>query len=182
MLSLEVYRDYLGLSPGNEDELQALKEEVEDLWVSTTQRAWKAESGRVEIQRVHGDRITTLFLQLIPVATVTKVEVKGESNEDWEELLFADGTWELIGDQLVRYGSWWKPLVRVTYNGGYATDACPAKIRRALKLQAKFARERQDTEVKISSQNFKGGAGNFVEPDLHPYFAKLAQAERRLVF
>ena len=183
MLSIPKYRDFLGLSPQNDEDIADLKAEVEELWISTTQRLWKAETGRVEVHRVEGKRITTLFPHLRPVTSITKIEVKSELGgpTDWDELLIADEGWELIDNQIIRYGTWWKPLVRVTYNGGYAIDSCPADVKRALKVQAKFTRERMDTEVKMASVSSEGGSGSLVTPNAHPYFTELAADYRRLV-
>lgn len=182
MLSIQKYRDFLKLAPDQESDLVDLKDEVEELWVSETQRPWKAESARIEVHRLDGNRNTTIFLRLTPVITIAKVEVQSDSGTDtWEELLLADGGWKFYNDQLIRIGTWWKPLVQITYDAGYATDACPADVKRALKMQARFSRERLDGEMKISAQSFRGGVGTFVAPTMHEHFERLAEKYRDLV-
>tara|TARA_R110002096_G_scaffold97208_3_gene216573 strand:- start:1538 stop:2083 length:546 start_codon:yes stop_codon:yes gene_type:complete len=181
MISIAKYREFLDLAPDNDEDISDLKNEIESLWEEETQSLWTAETDRVEIHRVLGSRITTIFPNLRNISSVSKVEVKSEDSSDWTELKIADKGWGLFNDQIIRYSGAWKPLVRLTYSGGYATDACPSSVKRALKIQAKFSRERMDTEVKVSSQSFQGGAGSFSPPDVHLYFQRMVDHYRRFV-
>lgn len=192
MIALSKLREKLELPA--DDDGRDLLDALVGLWEDETKRLWTRRVAHVETIRVNqAKRIYSLFLQLWPIETVTKVEERALSDSTWTELT-ADQY--LLTDpnrnRLERVGTCWPALVRVTYTGGYTGEPTagavppqnktPQDIQEALLVQAKFMRERNvPGRVITQSQNFEGGAGVFLKPGLHPEFSRLAASKARKV-
>lgn len=180
MISVATLRRELNLGGDREELLELLRDTVVGLWESYTGALWDQRSGHVETRRVAEDT-TLLQLSLRPVSSVTTVEEMDDDESDWTELE-ADEDFVSIGHTLRRRGTAWSPNVRITYSGGYTESTAPAQVRAALVTQARFMAKRLSNEhVEISSQNFEGGSGVFLRPDVHPLFALAAAPHRMAV-
>ncbi len=177
MISVGELRRELHLPPEEDDRLEALRQEVIDLWETETGRPWNERTGFVEILEPASRTTQDLFLDVEPVATVTEVKERSLTESAWTIVPATE--YELIAPRrLHRFSGYWTGMVRVTYTGG-TTDA-PADVKRALLLQARFLIDRMsDAKLITQSQNFEGGAGVFVPANLHPFFKSLAEAKRR---
>jgi hypothetical protein len=161
--------------------LAEIRQSVIELWERETGRAWLLREDYQQTFRLEHDMHSTLFLELLPVTEVTLVESRRSTSTTWEEIDAA--TYDLApAGMLLRVGTYWPTFVRVTYDGGYDDDSCPAAIRGALAVQARFMlRRMQDLSLTVRSQNFEGGAGVYFEPHLHPHFLSMAKAHARKV-
>lgn len=179
MISLAKLREGLNIPAGDDYLLADLRSQVILQWEEATGFLWDSKAAHVEIFRLTQDpRPYTLFLELIPVITVTKVEERSASGSSaW--VVTDTANYDLLGRRsLENYAGRWSALVRVTYDGG-ATSA-PADIQRALIIQAQFLKSRLDSEkISLRSQNFEGGAGVFEDAFLHPFFKQLAKSKQK---
>lgn len=179
MISLGQWRKFV-TNVSDNSELELLRLEVIDLFEEETHAIWSAKTDRVEVIRPDTQRLTTLFLKLRPVSSITKVETR-EGSGDWVELT-ADTDYQNEDYELERIGGCWNvDKVRVTYSGGYADDFPPKDITAALIVQGKFMAARYKTQnVALAGQNFRGGSGQFLQADLHPLFKRVAKKYRRI--
>lgn len=172
--------NWLGLT-GDVTNLDALRQQVIDLWELQTCRLWEERVGYVqEIIPPRGDDVRTIFLELWPITTITKVE-QWTGNE-YTEVLAADYyQYHSHGLRLSSEGCWLS-RIRVTYTAGYLSDDLPEDVRYALLIQAKFMLSRimQGNLLIVSgSQSFDGGNTQYLAPNLHPYFEDLAKKRKR---
>lgn len=194
MISISKLREKLGISTAEDGDLRDILDGMVGLWEEETKRLWSRRAGYVENIRIDtSKRMYTLFLKLWPIETITKVEERALTSTTWTELtadqyLLVDPT----RNRLERIGCSWPAMVRVTYTGGYVADPAagadpaqnktPLEIQDAMILQEKFKRERNvPGRIMTQSQNFEGGAGVFLRPDLHPLYAELVSHKKRKV-
>lgn len=182
MIKVETLRAALvpALPADRDAELPGLVAEITAEWERETGRPWAYRDEYEEIIRPRTERYTKVFLQLLPVEEIEKVEVRSRAGEAWVELV--DGTdFELVGRRVLeRVGDYWPGQVRVTYSGGY--KEAPADIQNAFIVQAKFKLARfSDGKVVVKSQNFEGGGGVLETADLAPLFKEAARKHARKV-
>lgn len=182
MITLQTFRQGVGLSVGDEDDLKLLRATVIKLWESVTKRLWNSRTDYVESINIGGDTQTvqSLWLSLWPITSITSIEER-DADEDWATV-DSDEYVQQGRRQIVRKSAtnfrYWKHFVRVTYSGG-ATEV-DEDIQLALIAQAKFMRTRLAKEqITLQSQNFEGGAGVMLRADLHPIFKTLAMLHKR---
>jgi len=190
MISIAILRERLALPTEDDGKARDILSGIISLWETETKRLWNRRAGFVETLRINtSKKISTIFLKLWPIEAVTKVEERSLSDAAWTELAATDYLVpDLERNRLERIGCRWAPLVRITYTGGYTAGATvgqyetPQDVVEALLLQAQFTRERNvPGRVITQSQNFEGGAGVFLRPDLHPLFAEqVLQRARRV--
>lgn len=190
MITISKLRDRLKLPMEQDGTLKDILDALVARWEQETERLWARRASYVQRFRIdESKRISDLFLELWPIETITKVEEKTVAASTWTEL--SAEQYSLLDpnrNRLERIGSYWAPMVRVTYTGGYVAEPTgqqvktPADISEALLIQGEFALIRNGPSMLAkSSENFEGGAGVFLKPDLHPTFAALAAAKRRKV-
>lgn len=190
MIALSKFRAAMGLPTERDGELRDLLDGVVGTWEDATKRLWTRRAGFVETFRFDvTKRIYTLFLNLWPLEAITKIEEKTVDATDWTQL-DTDSfiVLDMTRNKVERIGRCWMPMVRVTYTGGYVPEPTvgqfktPLEIQEVLILQARFAQERNVPGRLITqSQNFIGGSGVFLRPDLHPAFARMADQKARKV-
>lgn len=195
MITVQKILAELKLGAKGEAAATEIRQEVIDTWERCTARLWQRRVGHVETLHPESDLIKSLFLELWPVETITKVEEKFDASSNWVELPAA--TYELTrkdGYELRKInGNYWLASVRVTYTGGYVQEPAahidgvpdqnrtPGHILRALVMQGKFITGVAGSDkILVKSQNFEQGAGVLHDPTLHPYFAKMAEKEMRI--
>jgi hypothetical protein len=177
MITRENFRNMVGLSAEQEDEMEILRGEVIALFEGATKRLWNAREGFIEVITPRGSRPTLIFLNLWPVTSITTVEVREARETDWDEV--ASTKYKLVGTRrLERVTGTWAREVRVTYDGG--VEEADEQIQRALAVQAKFMMARlQDENVAIRSQNFEGGSGVYETANMHPLFKMITKSKVR---
>lgn len=167
--------------PANRDaELPGMVAEIIAEWERETGRPWNYRDEYEELIQPRTERYTKVFLQLMPVDEIEKVEVRTRAGQAWTELT-QDTDFELVGRRaLERVGGAWERQVRVTYSGGY--KEAPADIQAAFIVQAKFKLARfSDGKVVVKSQNFEGGGGVLETADMAPMFKSAAERHVRKV-
>lgn len=185
MIKLETFRNGVGLQAGDENDLKLLRATVISLWESTTKRKWNSRTDYEQEIFVGYDGSTqTLLLELFPVDSITSIYER-DADEDYEEVDSDD--YDLVGRRsVVRRDAvyiggrrrFWKTFVKVTYTGG--VEEADEDVQLALIAQAKFMRSRLAKEqIGTQSQNFEGGSGVMLKPDLHPLFKTLAASKKR---
>lgn len=175
MITIPYLARATGLAPENVETLVGLKAQVEDLWEHETGSLWLAREDYVQTTRLVSDAETLIELNLRNVTELSLVEETDPSDTDWEELT-VDEDFRTAGKYLQRIGRPWRRLVRVTCTGGYTDEDAPRDIVYAMGVQVQFQLARHGSErVHVSSQNFEGGAGVFLVPDIHPAFAAAAR-------
>jgi len=180
VLPISALRDRLRLPPDQDASLVSIRDQVIGLFESKTGARWKFEEDHVETLYPDHDRLTLLRVELRPIVELTKVE---------EMDLFPGATFEeqdlagvlVIGDrQLRKLSGFWRRVVRLTYDGGWTDATCPAEVREALLLQAAFQQERHsDQKLAVSSTNFEGGSGVYLDAEMHPVFRRCCEARAR---
>lgn len=194
MIAIAKLRKALGLPMEDDGDLQDILDGVVGVWEEETKRLWSRRTGWIQTFRLdETKRLSSIFLELWPIETITKVEEKSVDAVDWTTLTTTQYIQlESRGNRIERIGAYWAPMVRVTYTGGYVAEPAvgatppqnktPLDVQEALITQAKFIRARTTADKLInSSQNFEGGAGVHLRPDLHPYFQRLSEQKRRKV-
>ncbi len=188
MISLKYLRQSFAFSPKEEAKTVAGIAAAVDLWESVTRGLWKARTNYVETVQPGAPTCRSLFLRLSPVTAIATVQERGSWGD--HGAVSIDGDWEtLTTDDFVlltprelvraRAGSW-SPFVKVTYSGGYADDAAPDDVLRAIAVQVAFdAKRNDDFRIVTSSQNFEGGAGVFLDSRAHPMFTAAARRHVR---
>ena len=180
MLSLSRLREVLGTPPEKDDEVEIIRAQVLAQWDTATFRSWGFQEDFVEtIIPVYATKI--VYLKKFPVTAVTLVRTKSKRDPTWTTPQTTE--YSQYGDNtLERFDTNWSELVEVTYSGGYTEANSPADVRQALEVQARFLAERlSDAKITVRSQNFEGGGGVFEDAAMHPFFAKMAKAKRRIV-
>lgn len=175
MIPFEEFRSRVGFAAGSDSRVESLRSMVIALWEAETGLLWNKRTAHVEV--VHNWRkARTIFLQLTPVTSITKVEERTSSvSDDWEEIT-TTGYWMLLSSRKVRYlrSTVWPEFVRFTYDGG--SDDVSGDIKESLVAQAKFLRNRLgDDKIVVRSQNFEGGSGVLERADLHPMFREMVR-------
>ena len=176
MITTDQMRRELALPAERESEYSDLKDGVIALWEAETRLLWNARTDHVQEVRVRPQGRTMLLLELVNVSSVTSVEGKYDTDDDWTDVDEED--YEVEGDRRLvnKDGGWTYDRVRVTYTGGYS--AAPADVQRALLVQLKFENQRLGVEkVGLKGQSFQGGTGTFETGTLAPFFE--AAAKRR---
>jgi len=181
MIKLETFRQGVGLTAGDEDDLKLLRLTVIKMWEEATKRLWNSRTDHVETHSI-GDQKekASLWLDLWPVTSITSIY---ERDLDEDFALVDSDEYNLTGRrQIVRVSQtnwrYWKSFVQVTYTGGI--DEADEDIQLALIAQAKFMRTRLAKEqITVQSQNFEGGAGVMLRPDFHPMFKMLAKLHKK---
>lgn len=185
MITIPEFRALLEWDPDKDAELKDVLTEVIADWEMLTGRPWQKQTGRVEEIRVEHHLDTFLWLALTPVLAVTKVEERVAGSADWSTLESTGYYLKASTGRLERLGGAWRPFVRVTYDGGYDATTCPAQVKRALVLQARFLQARMsDANLIVRGKSVSGRAGGseatfLTREDFHPRFAKLAAQHRR---
>lgn len=183
MIDLSLLRRELSPSQDQEEYLTDIRDEVVALFEEVTGGLWNARTSYVEEFRFEARRIRSFWPKLRPVTTVTSLKWKWDRDDDYEDV-DAD-EYERVDDRFIREHSrnrdaFWYPYVQLTYDGGYTETTCPADIRRACVLQAKFMTARNsDGRLITKSQNFEGGAGVYEENWLHPFFKRITKQKVR---
>lgn len=179
MISESELRAEMNLPEGEDFTLASIRSEVVSLFERETGRPWDRRVGHVEIFDPVYVPGRDLLLELWPVETIASVKTLGRDESTWTTR--AASTYMKIGTRTLRSlsGDWPRETaIEVTYTGG-VTDAAP-DIKRALIVQAQFMRQRTASEKLITqSQNFEGGAGVFLKPDLHPLFERAVKQHAR---
>lgn len=182
MIKVETLRAALvpALPADRDAELPGLVAEIVAEWERETGSPWNYRDEYEEIILPRTERYNKVFLQLVPVDEVEKVEVRTRAGEDWDELVEGDD-FELVGRRVLeRIGQYWERQVRVTYSGGY--KEAPADVQAAFIVQAKFKLARfSDGKVVVKSQNFEGGGGVLETADMAPLFKAAAKRLARKV-
>ena len=191
MITIARLREELRLPADRDGDLASIIAETVGLWEAETRRLWAWREDHTQVILPFTDRLSTIWLELGPVAEVTQVqESQGYPGETATTL---DATiYTQYGSRgLRRLDGAWAPGVRVTYSGGYAAEtaagppvipATPPEIARAFLIQARFRLARTgDANIAIQSQNFEGGSGVYLDPYMHPAFAGLAKRLARKV-
>lgn len=159
-----------------------------DQFEKRTNRLWKEREDHVELVRTTHGAARSLFLELWPVAEITKLEVRGAWHDgvsslagEWEELTPDEDFMLSAENEVVRIdGLNWPPLVRVTYDGGYTDDEAPEDVLHAIAIQARFIQSRYDGDKLVaSSVSMEGGGTNYVSSKAHPLFDDTAKRHRR---
>lgn len=175
MISISDLRAVLSPAVIDDEELLGIKEEVEELFNSTTGLNYSEGSFSSDYSLVDGQK--KISLDQRPIKSVDSVEYS------------LDGiTWNTLSSEyygiinefiLVLTESVNTSYVRVSVTSGYGEDT-PSVIKRALKLQARFMQKRLGNgAIAIASQSFEGGAGTYLAPTLHPYFSTVCNKYKR---
>lgn len=180
MISLARLRQVLGTPAEKDAEVEIIRAQVLAQWDTATNRAWAFTEDFVETH-VEVYPTTLLYLQKFPITELSLVRTKNKRDATWTTLEVDDYTQYGI-NTLERLDADWSHITEVTYSGGYTEANCPADIKQALEVQARFLAERlSDAKLIVRSQNFEGGGGVFEDAAQHPFFAKMAKAKRRYV-
>lgn len=193
MISLSALRRALGLTTEDDAlDLESIKSSIVEAWEELTKRKWDRRVDYVETFRQASDRVATLWPSLLPIESISKVEVRTyETSTDWETLDASE--YEIVGEAekvqgIRRVTRPWPVFARVTFTGGYtATPSVgqfktPFLVAEAMLIQARFIRQRTSGENLIVTQRAVGKASSTLEEaTFHPYFAKVACDKRRKV-
>jgi len=160
--------------------LDALQQEIIDLFERCTCRLWDYRIDHEEVFFLENDNWDTLFLELWPINSITKIE-------EWDGVKYVEveddsSDYEIYRPNRVkRFDRPWKRRVKITYTGGYSSENLPEDVRRALLIQAKFMIDRNSAEKFIlRSQSDQGGSTTYLAPDLHPYFRTIVKKRKRV--
>lgn len=187
MIELADLRSRLDVPVADQARLSALRDAVVAQWEAATARPWQRAVDVVELHRCPTLRVRSVYLQRLPVESVSKVEEVLSGNE-WNEL--DAEAWWFDGRRVVeKINSFWHRLVRVTYTGGVVATpadetqfATPADIREALLVQAVFLSKRNDsTRIALRSEGLEKAQTSFITSESHPLFAAAVRQHRRRV-
>lgn len=182
MITVAELRAHSDINVDEDHELISLRAQVVALWETLTGGKWDLVAGEVLDYTPASNRENKLWLPRAPVASITSVE---ERYEDESTFTTLDSTSYILAvaakGRVERLNSHWRPRVRVTYTGGYDETTCPADIRDALFVQARYMRERIDGEkLTVKGQSNRQGVATFLDDSwLHARFKRLAQFHRR---
>lgn len=181
MITLSKLREGLNLPADQDAKLTRIRAGLISLWEGKTGLKWDARTGYVQTIEPDTKTCDTVFLDLIPVTSITLVEVRDLDcipSADWTELEADD--YILMGRRSLRRldQRFWPTLVRVTYSGGAAE--ADVDIQEALILQGRFMQARMAPDkLIVKSQNFEGGGGVFETATMHPKFAEMVKDKAR---
>lgn len=164
-----------------------LRERVIAMWEAATDRPWNRRVDYVQRFLPPHDQVSTLFLALEPIETVTLVEEKSRSSAEWTTI---DPTsYDVAGNrELAKYSGFWLAQVRVKYTGGY-TEApsgptqlkTPDDVAGALIVQAGFLVQRMSNEkLIVASTSFEAGSTQYLDASQHPHFKEMVKRYRRV--
>jgi hypothetical protein len=180
MITVSEIRNRVNASPENDDELIILQSAVESQWEELTGGKSIAQTGLIEVTEPIADNTRSLWLSLSPITTITTVEESSDAY-NWSTALDVSNYVVLGKSRLKRTTGYWSKFVRITYDGGWTNTTTPQSVKLALLAQAQFMFKRlRDDLIEVSSQNFEGGNGVLLSPDLHPLFKLVAKAHTRL--
>ena len=180
MLSLSDLRERLRLPPDQDAALGPIRDHVVGLFEAKTGAKWSFAEDHVETIFPDFERLQLLRVERRPLLTLTKVEEMDlEVGAAFEEQDLSG--YLVIGDRQIRkLSGFWRRAVRLTYDAGWTEQTCPAEVREALLLQARFQQDRHgDGLLAVSSQNFEGGGGVFLDAEVHPVFRRCCEARAR---
>jgi len=173
MITTAELRRALGWGPDREDELPLIRDAVIGLWEDTTKFLWNTRAAHVQVFEPR-PRTTQLFLELIPVTSITAVKERSFGDTAWTTL--DSDYYEVTGRRTLERigGGSWGEQVHVTYAGG--ADVADAQIRRALIAQVKFEAA---IPAGVQAKTVNKATTKFHDPTLHPFFAMMAKRKGR---
>ena len=182
MISKNELRQFLDLRADDDLQVSALRLAVIEAFEATTGGLWNARTWHVEERELATDRISTVFTRLRPITSMTTVEHRRRSETTFAELLASANAFFVVGDNRVQVTSgYFRPIVRLTYDGGWTDLTSPADVRMALKIQAQFILKRHSGDKAITtSQGLEGATTSFMAASLHPEFKRVTKLYRRL--
>lgn len=182
MITVAELRGRSELNTADDHELIAIRAEVVTLWETLTGGMWDRVVDDVFDYTPPNTRSRILWLPRAPVSSILTVEERYENESTFTALQSTSFILAVAKKGRVeKFNSSWRPRVRVTYTGGYDETTCPADIRDALFVQARYMRERiQGDKLTVKGSSNRQGVATFLDDSwLHARFKKLAQFYRR---
>ena len=176
MITASDVRSRFEYSSQKEATITGLIPSVIELFETLTGIKWTSVSGQVDVIE-NLLQTDSLYLDRAIVSSVSLVEVSDDGSS-WSTV--ADTAYALLPRRrLIKLSGEWDRFIRVTYSGGYTTTTCPESVKAAIAVQVFFTFKRlSDNHISVSSQNFEGGSGVLLQPDLHPVFRMAVQSNR----
>jgi hypothetical protein len=178
VISIKRLRRKLNWGPDRDADLVEARQAAVDLWESATGRLWAYREDYEVNLAATVER--TLWLPLFPVEELSLLE--GSSPHELDEVSEDDYSFSAATGSVSRLrGSNWSGHLRAVVTGGYAEDAAPGDVLRAIELQAMFDLTRNSVESLAASGKSVGrGSISFVAGDMHPAFKTAAQIHMRM--